>query len=76
MSKQLTDIIKPMSECSFEEVLERVRQMRRQKYIAKPATKRRVAKSNKRKFDLEKKKMQQLASMLTKEELDKLMGEL
>ena len=72
---QLKDLVKPITEMSDEELVERLRLVRHSRSILRPAAKARAKKNAKKGATARINKAEALLEMLSKEELMKLLGE-
>lgn len=73
---QLGDLVKPLDKMSDDELLERLRQVRHNRTVARPAAKAHVERAEKKVTRAKSKKATDLLSSLTPEERQKLIEQL
>jgi len=74
MAQHLEDIKKSVSEMTTEELVHHVAEIRRQKYVARPAAKKHKAKAEKVERKTVSDKVKKLAAGLSQEEIAKILG--
>lgn len=75
MARQLSDIVTTFSKLSYEEKEAIVKRIRHNKYVARPALKKRQTKKKTAKKKADDKKLIDLLKGMTPEEIAKILGE-
>ena len=75
MAQHLEEMKKSVSEMSTEELVAHIAEIRRQKYVAKPAAKKHKAKAEKAERRTTADKVKKLAEGLSQADIDALLGD-
>lgn len=70
---QMSDLIKPIEECSQEELVERLKQIRNMRTVTRPAAKTHEKRAKKKEGKVKVSKVEALLANLSPEDLQKLL---